>query len=381
MAIARIHVRAWLVGLGLVLVVAAFSLDYTVQRGDTLQQIARDNDVSLADLVAVNELRNPDLIFPGQVLVIPGSGSRSDSIVYTVGRGDTLAAIAKQHGVSVEALVQLNSLVDPNLIFPRQELRIPAAPEDSPDSKSRPPTTARSGRFHIVARGESVASIAAGHDGTTAADIIKANGIVDGVIYSGSRLFLDGPGYVAPGSESESRYRVRAGDRLADIARSHGVSVGDLVKINDIANPNLIRAGSTLTIPGVGSWICPVEGARFINSWGFPRDGGSRYHEGLDLFASRGTPVRAPTSGTVEFTKGPIGGLGFRLYARDGVRYFGTHLDRYGSDGNVAAGDIIGYVGNTGNATGSSPQLHFGMALDGTVINAYPTLVAHGCSG
>jgi murein DD-endopeptidase MepM/ murein hydrolase activator NlpD len=96
---------------------------------------------------------------------------------------------------------------------------------------------------------------------------------------------------------------------------------------------------------------------------------------------SRGTPVRAPVGGTVEFVTGSIGGLQFRLFGEDGVKYIGSHMDQFGKDGKVKAGDTIGYVGNTGNAVGTSPHLHFGMYYKGTVVNPYPTLHKHGCKG
>ena len=59
--------------------------------------------------------------------------------------------------------------------------------------------------------------------------------------------------------------------------------------------------------------------------------------------------------------------------------YLGSHLSEFGKSGNVNAGDVIGYIGTTGNAVGSSPHLHFGMYYKGVVINPYATLIAQGC--
>ena len=137
------------------------------------------------------------------------------------------------------------------------------------------------------------------------------------------------------------------------------------------------RIGRAVADPEGEGWTCPVEGSTFFNDWGFPR--GSRFHEGNDLFVKRGTPVRAPVSGTVKQVIGSIGGKQVNLSGDDGVTYLGSHLDDFGKSGKVSAGTIIGYVGNTGNAAGSSPHLHFGMYLSGAVINPYPTLLEHGC--
>lgn len=374
MTTTRLRFRALTAAAVLMLSVVGFSLDYTVERGDTLGGIARDQGVSLIDLVTANEVSNPDLIYPGQVLVIPGDGN--NETLYVVERGDTLVRIANRFATSVGSVVSANTLANPDLILVGQELLIPQGTSPSPD-RTAETGTGRSGGYHIVERGESVADVAAHHNGVSTSDVIRANGIVNGLIYAGTRLFLDGPGHIATGSSGETTYRVQRGDRLIDIARSHDAGLRDIISVNDIADPNLIQSGTTLRIPGGTRWVCPVQDASFINGWGFPRDGGERYHEGQDLFAPHGTPVRAPESGTVQFVTGTIGGRGFRLDTPTGIRYFGTHLERFGQDGAVNAGDVVGYVGNTGNA--ERPQLHFGMAINGTVINAYPTLIENQC--
>ncbi len=103
---------------------------------------------------------------------------------------------------------------------------------------------------------------------------------------------------------------------------------------------------------------CPVDGAHnFIDSWGFARSGGRR-HEGVDIMSKIGTPVVAPVSGTVELRDNSLGGKSFHLTGDDGNYYYGTHLSRYGKSGQVKVGEVIGYVGDTGNAKGI-PHLHF----------------------
>lgn len=371
--------RALIVGSVLVLLVAAFSVDYTVERGDTLGQIARKHDVSLSALVEANGISNPNLIFPGQKLVIPGSDE-----VYVVASGDTLGRIASRYGTSVSAIARANNISNPNLIRIGQQLVISSSGGSTSSggaggSDKGDTVSDRTGQKHVVKRGESVAQIAAQYSGVTADDIVKANGIINGVIYAGTALYLGGPGYVASGSAGETSYTIQRGDRLGDIASRFGVSLATLTSTNNISNPNLIRSGQVLTVPTGASWVCPVSGGRYFNDWGFPRGGGIRYHEGNDLFVSRGTPVRAPVSGTVRHITGAIGGKQFSLDGADGIRYIGSHMDAFGKEGKVNAGEVIGYVGNTGNAVGTSPHLHFGMYYRGTPVNPYPTLVSHGC--
>jgi LysM repeat protein len=369
--------RALVVGVVLVLLVAATSVHYSVKRGDTLSQIADAHDVSLSELISLNNLANPNLIRPGQVLAIPGEGAKPD-ITHVVVRGDTLNRIAATYKASITRIVSANKISNPDIIRIGQEILIPAGIGGGRNADGTG-ITSRTGQYHVVARGETVAGIAAKYSGVTADDITRANGIVNGRIYAGSALYLGGPGFVASGSGGSVKYTVQSGDRLGDIANKYGVSVSKLASQNNISNPNFIRVGQVLVIPTGGTWVCPVEHASFMNDWGFPRSGGTRYHEGNDLFVSRGAPVRAPVSGTVEFTTGTLGGLQFRLMGKDGIVYIGTHMDKFGKDGSVKAGDIIGYVGNTGNATGTRPHLHFGMYYKGTVVNPYPTLIRHGC--
>lgn len=364
--------RALSVGAVLVLLVAATSSHYTVERGDTLSQIAHSHNVSLSDLINLNDLSNPNLIRPGQVIKIPGESGSSD-VVHVVARGDTLSRIAASYKASVTRIISANKISNPDIIRIGQEILVPSGGGDGSGISSR------TGQYHVVGRGETVAGIAAKYQGVTADDITRANGIVNGRIYAGSALYLGGSGYVASGSGGSTKYTVQSGDRLGDIAAKYGVSASKLASQNNISNPNLIRVGQVLVIPTGSTWVCPVDGASFINDWGFPRSGGTRYHEGNDLFVSRGAPVLAPVSGTVEFTTGTIGGLQFRLMGSDGIVYIGTHMDKFGKDGKVNAGEIIGYVGNSGNAVGTRPHLHFGMYHKGTVVNPYPTLVKHGC--
>ena len=366
------RVRATAVGALIALTVGLFSLDYTVQRGDTLGKIARDHDVSLSELIEANDINNPNLIFPGQTLVIPGEEEDAEPVVHVVVRGDTLSRIAAAYDTTISALVDANAISNPNLIRVGQSIIIsPGSPPDAPTITNDP--MIRSGQYHIVARGEDLEEIAALYPGITPERIALANGIVGNVIYAGTRLFIDGPGFVAEGSEGVEVYTVVRGDRLGDIAARSGVSVDTLIDLNGISDPNFIPTGQ--------AWICPVEGAKFFNDWGFPRGGGSRWHEGNDLFADRGTPVYAPVSGTVEQKVGKIGGNQVNLQGDDGVLYINSHLSEFGKSGEVYAGDIIGYVGTTGSAVGTRPHVHFMMYVgDDLVVNPYPTLVRH-CKG
>jgi peptidoglycan LD-endopeptidase LytH len=123
-----------------------------------------------------------------------------------------------------------------------------------------------------------------------------------------------------------------------------------------------------------GALAMPVDGmrvAQIADTWGAPR-GGGRSHEGQDLFAPRGTPVRSATHGIVfEVSDRFTGGRGVMVLGAGGVRTFYTHLEAYAEglrEGMAVTPDtLLGYVGSDGNAAGTPPHLHFGVyAFDPT---------------
>jgi peptidoglycan LD-endopeptidase LytH len=146
------------------------------------------------------------------------------------------------------------------------------------------------------------------------------------------------------------------------------VEAGDLDEEGTKPSVQVTLGSSTL------DWKCPVPGSKFTNDWGQSRSGG-RSHTGTDMLAPRGTPVLAPFSGTAVQKASSRGGLSVYLKAPDGLQIFGAHLSGYGTAGKVKAGTIIGYVGNTGNASGAAPHLHIEIhPKKGAKTNPYPIL-------
>ncbi|WP_436796012.1 LysM peptidoglycan-binding domain-containing protein [Actinospongicola halichondriae] len=370
-----------------VVALSAFALaasgTHTVRSGETLSDIAAKHGTSVRAIVEANGISNPNLIVAGRSLEIPTAGGGSSSgTTYTVEKGDTLGAIARKFNTSVSALVTANGITNPNVIQAGKKLTISGGGSSggTPSSSSGSTSSGKqlAGQRHLVQSGDTIAGIARKY-GISQADFIRWNGLQDGKIYASTRLLLFDPGTLpGTGSTAAQSHTVKNGENLGSIARRYGTSASAIAKASGLSDVNHIYVGQKLTIPGSSGSAgarCPVPGAKFINGWGFARSGG-RSHAGIDLFAPTGTPVYAPASGWVDIATGSIGGHQFRLTDANGTLWFGSHMSKFGKTGQVKAGDVIGYVGDTGNAKGSSPHLHFEVHPQGQAVNPYPFLRA-----
>jgi murein DD-endopeptidase MepM/ murein hydrolase activator NlpD len=211
--------------------------------------------------------------------------------------------------------------------------------------------------------------------------LLAANHIRDpNRVREGQELLI--PGTVPPApppSAPPAVHRVVAGETLGGIARRYGTTVADLVARNRIRDPDRVREGVLLQVGATAAptWICPVQGkVRFVSGFGDPRAGG-RSHEGVDIAAPRGRPVVANVAGVFTRHPNPLGGLAYFLQGDDGDVYYGAHLDRYvGTDRRVRLGEAIGLVGDTGDARGGITHLHFErLPKGGPAVDPAPRLV------
>lgn len=97
---------------------------YVVQYGDTLSEIAQEYGTTVATLASINNIQNVNLIYVGQIIKIPSSSYDMSHRLYVVKRGDTLWGISRRFGVSIARIVMLNRIANPNLIYPGNVLRI-----------------------------------------------------------------------------------------------------------------------------------------------------------------------------------------------------------------------------------------------------------------
>jgi LysM repeat protein len=166
--------------------VAAQNQTYVVQRGDSLSKIAARFGVTLQSLISTNNLINPNLIYAGQVLVIPATGGPvvpPPVRTYTVRPGDQLRFIAASFGTTWQAIAAANNLVNPNVIYTGQVLIIPAT-----GGPVVPPPVV--GNRYVVQRGDTMFKIARMF-GRDVYNIARANGILNlNQIFTGQVLVI-----------------------------------------------------------------------------------------------------------------------------------------------------------------------------------------------
>ena len=116
---------------------------------------------------------------------------------------------------------------------------------------------------------------------------------------------------------------------------------------------------------------------RLTDTWGAARSQG-RSHEGIDIFAERGTPIQSTTQGIVsKVGENNLGGRVVVVVGPGGAGHYYAHLEDYADiapNDWVNQGDIIGYVGDSGNAKGTPPHVHYGIYINGSAVNPYPLL-------
>lgn len=169
--------------------------------------------------------------------------------------------------------------------------------------------------------------------------------------------------------------------RRAATERQAAVDLTGVLQLQAMSEVASYEAGSHVYVPG---FRMPVAGpAHFIDSWGFPRMAGTakaHWHEGIDIMAPVGRELVATEPGTI-FKVGTVGLGGLRLWLRgdSGTEYYYAHLSAVApgiaDDVRVAAGDVVGFVGDSGNASGGPAHLHFEIHPGGgAAVNPFPLI-------
>lgn len=225
---------------------ATGQVTHQVSNGETLATIARRYDVSVEELVQANGLNNPDQVYVGQELSIPGDAAQ----IHTVQVGESLALIAQRYGVSTESILVANGLSNLNDITAGQELTIPGA-ETSTDSTGEV--------TYVVKRGDSLYRIGLVF-GVSVDALLAANRLSGpNAIYPGLVLRVPAPDQPEEEIYDQLTHTVRAGETLSEIAIKYDTSVDRIVAANDLVNPARLSIGQVLNIPAPGATARPSD--------------------------------------------------------------------------------------------------------------------------
>jgi murein DD-endopeptidase MepM/ murein hydrolase activator NlpD len=384
--------------------------EYVVQAGDTLFAIALRFGLAASDIAAANNLSNPNLIFVGQRLVIPGAkpaaepaivtdeGEKEDDEnatapqVYVVRRGETLFAIATRFGLTVTDLALANGIRDPNYIYIGQRLVIPAPGSSTEEATYPAPFAAVELSPEAVVQGQTLAvRVRLSQPATLSGD------------FDGRPLFFigdDSGGWTLVGIHALQEvgvYSLALRARLADGSES-ATAVQVVVGAGPYSTENIQLA------PGRESLLDPeivqAEQARMVEVWnrvsprplwegrfGLPLTSnrvtspfGTRrsynegpvndFHGGTDFGAESGTPIYAPAAGRVVLAE-KLSVRGNAVLIDHGLGVFSGYwhqsklVVQVGQ--TVKRGDLIGYVGDTGLVTGA--HLHWEMRVGGIAVD------------
>jgi len=240
------------------------SASYTVKSGDTLSGIASQYNTTVNQIVSLNQLSNPNLIYVGQVLKLKNSQTTNSSSsssstaattvgTYTVKAGDTLSAIASRYSTSSSTLASLNSLSNPNLIYVGQVLKVSSNASTSSSTSSSANSTVTTAASYTVKSGDTLSAIAAKY-GTTYQALASANSISNpNDIYVGQVIKVSATATAASSQavssiNSNGSYTVKSGDTLYGIALANGLNWQTLAKQNGISDPNVIFVGQKLSL-------------------------------------------------------------------------------------------------------------------------------------
>ena len=227
---------------------------YTVLSGDTLSEIARDAGVDESLIVELNGIDSADRIQVGQVLRLAGEAQQEpttgvpelESNVHVVVAGDYLSVVARQYGVTTEALAAANRLSSPDRIFIGQKLAIPfpVVPNTpAPLVKQKAPVVSNPTSIYVVAPGDYLSVVAKRHN-TTVSHLVAINDLDHpDRLYPGQLLRLN------PSPAELRQVRVVAGDTLSEIAVLNLSTVAAIAAANGMSNPADITPGDVVVVP------------------------------------------------------------------------------------------------------------------------------------
>ena len=215
------------------------STTYTVERGDTLWNIAKKFNTNVNEIKRLNNLKS-NVLYVGQTLKVPEYYKAEDTnISYVVKRGDNLYSIARQYGVNVNDLKKINNLTS-DILSIGQIINIPSSTTIVTPSED---DIINETNTYIVQRGDTLWSISRNF-GVSVEDIKNANNLANDILTIGTTIII--PVGTIP-SNNIIVHKVKRGDSLWALARKYNTTIDDIKKLNNLTS-NILKIGSELQI-------------------------------------------------------------------------------------------------------------------------------------
>jgi murein DD-endopeptidase MepM/ murein hydrolase activator NlpD len=346
---------------------SAIPASYTVQSGDSLYGISKKFGLTVDEIVQLNNISNPNVIKPGMVLVLkaPTVASASVSVepqsptTYVVQAGDTLWSISRKVGVALADLLQINNLRDNTILHPGQTLLL-----ESTQLAAGGASNATVPMSTTPIQPNESPMIATQ---TVTTPVVTPMGVVAVPVQVPTPATLSGT-VATPQTTEPAPSPTEVSSSAQPTSSVTGVSSASNTTAPLAISTNVDRAREILertTDPTVNmQW--PVSGrlsSKFGSRWG-------KMHEGIDLAVPIGTPVRVAADGVIAFA-GWSNGYGYLVKVNHGqgweTWYAHNSELRVAVGDIVLKGDVIARSGNTGNTTG--PHVHFEIHKDGKVLD------------
>lgn len=376
---------------------------YTVQPDDTLILLALQYNLNPAEIALRNQLPNPNLIFPGQQLVLPGIPAPlatptqtppASEQTHMVQPGETIYSIANLYGIPAGTLITINNIFNPDVIEAGQVLKIPQNTPPTP-GPLEPPFASVQLSEPVIIQGRTLII------NVSLTEPASLSGIFDG-----NPLFFhrDGAGQywaitaihalLPPGSYPISIIATRPDGaqvtRFETITIIEGPYGSENIQLDESRNALLdadliaqeqailgnLWSQVTLQPRWEGPFWYPVAGhePRITSYFGTRRTYNNSeqlsFHGGTDFGGGVGTPIYAPAAGRVVLA-GPLTVRGNAVLIDHGLGVYSGYWHQsqivVAEGQEVERGDLIGYLGNTGLVTG--PHLHWELRLNGIAVN------------
>ncbi|RMG70273.1 MAG: LysM peptidoglycan-binding domain-containing protein [Chloroflexi bacterium] len=369
---------------------------HIVQPGETLQRIADLYGLTIDTLIQLNGIENPNRIYVGQVLQISGEAVEPDFIetIHIVQSGESLSGIARQYGVALADIQQVNDIVNPSRIYVGQQLIIPGIHPTNTTAAELPdfvtslnlrPLSFVEGQTGLIRlTTQTPANVTSSFLNRSQVVISQENNTVhlmfipipiftEAGIYPIEITLTSSTGEIAQISFNiqvvsggyGSQYITLPEDKVPLLAP--GVEQNEMAILTTVTSSftNERYYQGTMSLPAAAAMNAPYGTRRSYNGGAF-----DHYHNGADFAGAPGTPVYAAAPGQVVLADTlNIRGISVVIDHGWGVYTNYSHMaERYVNIGDfVQTGQPIGAVGNTGRATGA--HLHWELWVNGIPVD------------